>query len=651
MSKDDTHTYYRCGQTAYVPCDGGRLELRRCAHVCRKEYIATHMKGLHTYPIPQDRDTGFPRNALDREQTKLQSRLRSVIIEKLARLILETGISINRATREGMRNFIFDMIRLGMAFSTKSVNIEETIGEFSRRVLTEKILQLGVTMKERDIQNARDAHFVNIIVDAGSVLGKKVIHSMFTNPYDENFPITVEVSENSGMNKIKYKEFFQLLLYRCQKQELTVCSIITDGLRAQKSAILELIRESEDPNVQAVIYLHCLAHLTQLAFRDSVRQSGRLQRLVSEVNEFANSLRKPAAATELGEKCPCMCQTRWLYLVDVLMWIFKREEKLQAFLLASENNTSGRHTLPEDWKAVLLILWPLKRLNLLMEASSCALWELIPIIEKVLLAWRRLLPHLLDRHLEIMKVVVSSLFVRLRQASPAVVVAAYSLSELGRAVLRRKEQGFQTRGSEQECFISDSIRSMDTCIEELENERAPWVHSTEENDLSNDGRVVTDNHDTLEQQTVEEEEDETDTDNNDAAREEMLRLSIVDLLGVSVYDYTHEAAFTEIARVGTILGISQEYMHECFCQWLYSDRSTTPTKYDITSSPNTIWRRVPVVNSRWRDFARLALRFVTVSTSEADCERSLSLQKDIQGLHTCNITTDLLEARMRACQQ
>ena len=124
VSKDDTHTYYRCGQTAYVPCDGGRLELRRCAHVCRKEYIATHMKGLHTYPIPQDRDTGFPRNALDREQTKLQSRLRSVIIEKLARLILETGISINRATREGMRNFIFDMIRLGMAFSTKFVNTQ-----------------------------------------------------------------------------------------------------------------------------------------------------------------------------------------------------------------------------------------------------------------------------------------------------------------------------------------------------------------------------------------------------------------------------------------------------------------------------------------------------------------------------------------------
>ena len=608
------------------------------------------MKGDHTYSIPQDRDPGFPRNALDREQTKLESRLRSVIIEKLAHLILETGISINRATKEGMKSFIVDMIRLGMAFSTKSVNIEEAIGEFSRRVLTDKILALGATMKERDMHVACEVNFVNVIVDAGSVLGKKVIHAMFTNPYNDNFPITLEVSENSGFNKIKYKEFFQLLLYRCQNQGVTVCSIITDGLRAQKSAILELIRESEDPNVQAILYLHCLAHLTQLAFQDSVRQCGRLRQLASEVNEFANSLRKPAAFSELGEKCPLMCQTRWLYLVEVLMWIFKREEKLEAFLLASENNTTGWHSLPGDWKAVLYILWPLKRLNLLVESSSCALWELIPIVEKVLLAWKRLLPHMSDSHLEIMKVVVSSLFVRLRQASPSVVMAAYSLSELGRAVLRQKERGFQTRGTEHECFMSDRIRSLDTCIEELENGRAFWVENTEENDVSSCGLDVGENHDGLEGQAVEEEEDDEniDPDSDSSAREEILRLSIAELLDLPVYDYTHEAAFAEISRVGTILGMSQEYVHECFCEWLYSDRSTTPTRYDASSSPDTIWRRVPVVNGRWRDFAGLALRFVTVSTSEADCERSLSRQRHIQGLHTCNITTELLEARLRS---
>ena len=67
------------------------------------------------------------------------------------------------------------------------------------------------------------------------------------------------------------------------------------------------------------------------------------------------------------------------------MRIFKREEKLEAFLLASENNTTGWHSLPGDWKSVLYILWPLKSLNSMVESSSCALCELIPIVEKVLL--------------------------------------------------------------------------------------------------------------------------------------------------------------------------------------------------------------------------------------------------------------------------
>ena len=651
LAKNDTHSYYRCGSTAYVPCSGGGLELRRCTHVCRKQYISIHVqKGDHVYSISQSNDPGFPQYVLMREETKLQSRLRSLIMEKLARLVLETGISINRTTKEGMKNFIIEMIRLGMAFSAKSVNIEEAIGDFSRRVLTDQILHLGTAMKKRDMDNAREIHFVNIIVDAGTVLGRKVIHSMLTNPYSDNFPIILEVSDNTGFDKAKYKEFFQLLLYQCQMQGLTVCSVITDGLKAQKLAILELLRESEEPKVQAVHYLHCLAHLTQLVFTDTVKQCAYLRQVVHDVREFTIFLRKQAAITELGEKCPLICPTRWLYLVDVLSWIFERQEKLEAFLLASENNRSGLQTLPEDWKRMLLVLLPLKRMNLLMESSNCALWEVIPIVERVLFAWKRLIEHLPETDLLTMKIIVSNLFMRLRQASPSVVMTAYSLSELGRARLRQMEHGFQTKGPEQECFISDRISSLNEWVNDMEPEKIISLRNGEGN-MHNESVDVADNEgEEFEEPVAAEEEDEAqcDGDEEEYAREDFLSLSIEELLDVSVYNYTHEAVFNEMARVGAILDIPREYVHNCLCEWLYSDRRTTPTGYDVTASPDTIWRRVPVVNNNWRDFAGLALRFVTISTSEADCERSLSRQRDVQGLHTCNISAELLEARLRS---
>ena len=47
-------------------------------------------------------------------------------------------------------------------------------------------------------------------------------------------------------------------------------------------------------------------------------------------------------------------------------------------------------------------------------------------------------------------------------------------------------------------------------------------------------------------------------------------------------------------------------------------------------------------------FSMVALRYVTLGASEADCERSLSAQKNIQGLHTTKVGIDLLESRLRA---
>lgn len=141
----------------------------------------------------------------------------------------------------------------------------------------------------------------------------------------------------------------------------------------------------------------------------------------------------------------------------------------------------------------------------------------------------------------------------------------------------------------------------------------------------------------------------TSLDESEAITEhQMLSLPLDELLCTPVYNFRHETAFREIERLGRIFGIDSMYLHNCFRSWLYEDRRDTPTRFQIGQSPDVIWRQVPAVKGEWREFAQIALRLVTIGTSEADCERALSRQRDVQGLHTNNIRTDLLEARMRS---
>lgn len=646
VSKNDTHSYYRCGEIARVVCPQG-MELRRCTHVCRKEYIHYHTKSdKHVYNLEQKLDPGFPHRAVQQEQARIYERLRSAIAEKLAVLIVRTGISVNRASQAAMQEFIHQMLELGMSFAGKNLRLDDAITDFSRRTLTEHVLRFGAEMKERDVTFASEAHFVNLVVDAGTVLGRGVIHALLNNPYHPGLPVILELIEGGGYDKWKYKQLFSILIYKCINHGLIVCSIVTDGLRAQRAALLELVKEAEDKNIRAIYPVYCHAHLTQLVFTDAVKKCPYMKGLLTQVNSLAVLLRTSVVCRELGEKCPSLCPTRWLYVVDVLLWLYKRKTKINAFLLASENNSSGLNALPDDWRRLLMILLPLKRLSLAMEASDCGLWEVIPIVERVMSMWKLITSSLVGPDLELLVTIITRLITRLSLACPTVAAAAYSLSEMGRSVLRQRERGLQTRGPDEEnVYVTERIMRLDKwcsggVAEFLDEEE------TRNGDDQSSGNVDDENTVSAEDQATNSEDEQNDEVEEDTP-DELLSLSLEELLQVDVYQYDFSVAFTEIKRLGEILEIDERYLYERYRTWVFERRSDTPTCHEIGQCPDHIWRRVPAVDNGWRDFSQIALRLVTITTSEADCERSLSRQRDVQGIRTSVISTDLLEARMR----
>lgn len=115
------------------------------------------------------------------------------------------------------------------------------------------------------------------------------------------------------------------------------------------------------------------------------------------------------------------------------------------------------------------------------------------------------------------------------------------------------------------------------------------------------------------------------------------------LLRSPVYTLSFERAFRFLVSLGQMQGSEEEYVSKVFRSWIFTDRVRSPTRFERGLAPDVIWRRVPAHDERWRDFSMIAPRYVTLGTSEADCERSLSAQKSIQGLHTTKIGVDLLE--------
>lgn len=146
---------------------------------------------------------------------------------------------------------------------------------------------------------------------------------------------------------------------------------------------------------------------------------------------------------------------------------------------------------------------------------------------------------------------------------------------------------------------------------------------------------------------ISEDDDANPTENELLTRNELMALSLDARLNVDIYKFSHAKALREIVRVGRLFGVEEGYIQDKLSVWLYGRREENPTSPNVGHSPDKIWRCVPASCEDWRQFAEIALRFVTISTSEADCERLLSRQRDIQGIRTSNIRAELLEALLR----
>jgi hypothetical protein len=130
-----------------------------------------------------------------------------------------------------------------------------------------------------------------------------------------------------------------------------------------------------------------------------------------------------------------------------------------------------------------------------------------------------------------------------------------------------------------------------------------------------------------------------------AAFREALRcqqiLSFGDRLGHGLDVGVFPVACEEIRKTSAALSMNAAHIEEKFPEWLFTDHVP-----QTSVNSDAHWREVHAMGADWRDLARIGVRYASIGTSEADVERLLREQKDIQGLHGVNYGTETLHARL-----
>jgi hypothetical protein len=165
-------------------------------------------------------------------------------------------------------------------------------------------------------------------------------------------------------------------------QKNIIVSVITcDGASYQTKVLnyqdqdsLQL-RNVDDPIFSRVLYMPCLCHRLNNAYRRLASVSLVFGQFIVSLQAMAVFCHKPAHRRQLGRNCPAFIETRWLYDCRILEFVLKNQDGINSL-------ADPIHQVEPIFLALsgLLTLW--SSLVTRLEGSSCGLSNAYPEIQK-----------------------------------------------------------------------------------------------------------------------------------------------------------------------------------------------------------------------------------------------------------------------------
>ena len=635
----DSHYYLHCLETqANVTCG---YEIRSsstmdCTHVCKFE--SRVQMTLHI---------------LFKSTRKKQGD--GAIMEAYSRFVSKTGISFTAATSPEFFDLMHLIITKAIETPRDLVSPEMLFPRISDKQLRKTMSNIAHDAFNTFLGSLKNS-VVEITLDSGTVYMIHFVIVCCTDVINAKSPRVIRLHVSDGsLDAAGYASIGKEIIDFLHEKEIHVNSFTTDGLRAQLNAFTHshpcsiASTNNEDEKYRLFIHNRCACHLTELALRKAINENEYFKRLIESMMELVTELRKVGNRKKLAKHCPTISQTRWSHLQIISNWIGSHIKEISQIVDATYLGLLGQMNM------ICAILEPFKGLISAFEMDLSRITDVFPLVVDAIVYLQELKkadPRFTDDNWEN---IIDCLIRNLQQYTilsdyGELYALAYALTPYGREALILKKLcsmdskkylnhrphlhqliRFSNRILEQYefTFTSDSMDETDNqlseseepnIIEQMTNSDEFLEQSSEDSESISESQVF---YDTL----INESQGDVEEMSQNINDIDWFRVSYEKLIKLS-----EQFGFDEEQKLSLING---------FTSWC-TPSTRIPFHEILQSGAIAYWRCVNRAQTSFDILSHVAIRIITVLTSEASCERSISEIRRIVGQRRARLTPEMI---------
>jgi hypothetical protein len=363
--------WYRCGCTR----TNAQGEKEQCQYRKRGD---RHIEALRKHKL-HDCVFGPVSGPLDRMIDAMAAPSPSEMWDEIIHFAVQSNMSIEAAASESFRSVIHTAFQCGFrrALQRPIANVEEEFRAFCPQKRPTALRQLFIQVAGADRTKLEQPlvanKFAAMTMDAGQICATKFFMSNLVAAHLKCC-FTSKITEIDATHNCKtLSAFLAAELHElAHMKRIHVSVIICDGAAYQTKALnwedpasLQAAYPA-DPLLARVLFVPCLCHRLNNAYRRLVRDSRHFQLFISDLRRLAKFCRKPKWRSQLHGSCPDFVETRWLYDHRILQFVLTHEREINALHKDGREVTQLFHdfsSLLETWYELMTIL----------EGSACRL--------------------------------------------------------------------------------------------------------------------------------------------------------------------------------------------------------------------------------------------------------------------------------------
>lgn len=452
-------TRWRCNNVQY---NHFHKEFRRCSVTYKKKDCKKH---ICRFDIPKDKDIPFDIPAKYNRIAQSRNDVQLKINYTVAKFVASSSLSASVGCSLAMTAMVQEICKIAVETyrnlpNKSNCDFTKIINNINACEIKECIEKVGDEAFEILCNELNLIGHVNLMIDAATILNKKVVHSTINNPFSLMAPVPFRTIEkvDSDWGEAEYENEILEGLKFCSEIGLTPVAICHDRLPAQAIAVKKALQIAQtiDPKFCLVVDVPCINHVLHNCFIHSMKKSQDLKHMIDEIDQIAKYLRSHDVIQILKKKCPLYPQTRWLYIVDTIAFIRRNQEIINSIRARdwemanppNEGEGQGEYLLRGEFESALpgfiedlyVIFKPLKAASLCFECEQSRLSDVIPVIFEVYKFYEKVVNEYSFRDekcLEILHVVLAQLTARISILIPDEAFLSWSLTRSGRYYLRK----------------------------------------------------------------------------------------------------------------------------------------------------------------------------------------------------------------------